>query len=166
MAKEMRQASWEDPPPHPEERTRAKIERLKPGEKGEKVYALRASLQKIMMDDCSVFRREEGLSRALAEIRRLKEGCERIAVRDPGTRFNSELMEAFELESLLGLAEAILVSAQARQESRGAHYREDFPERDDQHWLKHTLIQRTDAGPRISFKPVTITRFQPKARTY
>jgi len=166
MAKEMRQASWEDPPPHPEERTRAKIERLKAGEKGEKVYALRASLQKIMMDDCSVFRREEGLSRALAEIRRLKEGCERIAVRDPGTRFNSELMEAFELESLLGLAEAILVSAQARQESRGAHYREDFPERDDQHWLKHTLIQRTDAGPRISFKPVTITRFQPKARTY
>jgi succinate dehydrogenase / fumarate reductase flavoprotein subunit len=166
MAQKMRQASWEDPPPHPEERTRAKIERLKAGEKGEKVYALRASLQKIMMDDCSVFRREEGLSRALAEIRRLKEGCERIAVRDPGTRFNSELMEAFELESLLGLAEAILVSAQARQESRGAHYREDFPERDDQHWLKHTLIQRTDAGPRISFKPVTITRFQPKARTY
>jgi succinate dehydrogenase / fumarate reductase flavoprotein subunit len=75
-------------------------------------------------------------------------------------------MEAFELESLLGLAEAILVSAQARQESRGAHYREDFPERDDQRWLKHTLIQKTYAGPRISFKPVTITRFQPQARTY
>jgi succinate dehydrogenase / fumarate reductase flavoprotein subunit len=75
-------------------------------------------------------------------------------------------MEVFELESLLGLAEAILVSAQARQESRGAHDREDFPERDDRNWLKHTLVQWTGQGPRIFFKPVTITRFQPKVRTY
>ncbi|HXZ36130.1 MAG TPA: succinate dehydrogenase/fumarate reductase flavoprotein subunit, partial [Thermodesulfobacteriota bacterium] len=134
--------------------------------KGEKVNAVRASLQKIMMEDCSVFRREEGLSHALKEIHDLQESYERIAVQDPGTRFNSDLMEAFELESLLGLAEAILASALARQESRGAHYREDFPERDDQNWLKHTLILKADHGPRVFFKPVTITRFQPKARTY
>jgi succinate dehydrogenase / fumarate reductase flavoprotein subunit len=166
MVQELSQVPWEDSPRRPEEKTLAKIESLKARKKGEKVHALRASLQKAMMDHCSVFRREEGLSRALAEVCALKEGCERIAVRDPGTRFNSDLMEAFELEFLLGLGEAILLSAQARQESRGAHYREDFPERDDQHWLKHTLIQRTHQGPKIFFKPVTITRFQPKARAY
>jgi succinate dehydrogenase / fumarate reductase flavoprotein subunit len=166
MIQDLSQVSWEAPPSHPEEGTLTRIESLKAGGKGEKIHALRASLQKIMMDDCSVFRQEEGLSRALAGLRNLQEGYKRIAVRDPGVRFNSDLMEAFELESLLGLAEAILVSAQARQESRGAHYRKDFPERDDQRWLKHTLIQKTDAGPRISFKPVTIARFQPKARTY
>jgi succinate dehydrogenase / fumarate reductase flavoprotein subunit len=163
---ELKRAPWEGLPPHPEERTLDKIESLKGRGKGEKIHALRDSLQKMMMDDCSVFRRQEGLSRALAGIRDLQESYKGIAVRDPGTRFNSDLMEAFELESLLGLAEAILVSAQARQESRGAHYREDFPERDDQDWLKHTLIQKTEQGPRVFFKPVTITRFQPKARTY
>jgi succinate dehydrogenase / fumarate reductase, flavoprotein subunit len=166
MIQELSQGYSEDLSGRPEERTLAKIESLEKRGKGEEVHALRASLQKIMMDDCSVFRQEEGLSRALAGIRNLQEGYKRIAVRDPGTRFNSDLMEAFELESLLGLAEAILVSAQARKESRGAHYREDFPERDDRNWLKHTLIQRTDQGPRIFSKPVTITRFQPKARTY
>jgi succinate dehydrogenase / fumarate reductase flavoprotein subunit len=166
MIREISQVSWEDFPPDFGGATLAKIEGLKARGKGEKVHALRASLQKIMMEDCSVFRREQGLSRAFAAIRDLQENYKRIAVRDPGTRFNSDLMEAFELESLLGLAEAIVVSAQARQESRGAHSREDFPERDDQNWLKHTLIQKTDHGPRVSFKPVTITRFQPKARTY
>jgi succinate dehydrogenase / fumarate reductase flavoprotein subunit len=166
MIREFSRVPWEGLPSHSEERTLAKIEGLKAGGKGEKVHVLRASLQKIMMDDCSVFRREEGLSRAFAAIRDLQESYKRIAVRDPGTRFNSDLMEAFELESLLGLSEAILASALARKESRGAHYREDFPERDDQDWLKHTLIQKTDHGPRIFFKPVTITRFQPKARTY
>jgi len=166
LIREIRQISWEDLPPDFGERTLAKIESLRARGKGEKVYALRASLQKIMMDDCSVFRQEEGLSRAFAALRGLQESYKRIAVRDPGTRFNSDLMEAFELESLLGLAEAILASALARQESRGAHYREDFPERDDQNWLKHTLVLRTDHGPKVFFKPVTITRFQPKARTY
>ena len=75
-------------------------------------------------------------------------------------------MVAFELESLLGLAEAIVVSALVRQESRGAHSREDYPDRDDHNWLKHTLIQKTEKEPRVFFKPLTVTRFQPKARTY
>jgi succinate dehydrogenase / fumarate reductase flavoprotein subunit len=166
MIRELIQVPWEEPPPHPEEGIRVEIERMKAREKGEKVQTLRASLQKTMMDDCSVFRRAEKLSRALSELGTLKERYKKIAVRDPGTRFNSDLMEVFELESLLGLAEAILVSAQARQESRGAHDREDFPERDDRNWLKHTLVQWTGQGPRIFFKPVTVTRFQPKARVY
>jgi succinate dehydrogenase / fumarate reductase flavoprotein subunit len=83
-----------------------------------------------------------------------------------GPRFNTDLLETLELESLLHLAETIVVSALARQESRGAHYREDFPERDDTQWLKHTLVQKTDTGPRLFYKPVRVTRFEPKPRVY
>ena len=89
-----------------------------------------------------------------------------MTIDNPGLRFNTELMEALELESLLGLAEAILLSAMAREESRGAHSREDFPQRDDQNWLKHTLIQKAEDGSRLFYKPVTITKFEPKPRVY
>jgi succinate dehydrogenase / fumarate reductase flavoprotein subunit len=75
-------------------------------------------------------------------------------------------MEALELESLLGLAETVVLSALNRQESRGAHLREDFPERDDQNWLKHTLVKRGDRGPELFYKPVNIKTFEPKPRTY
>ncbi|MCK5724131.1 MAG: succinate dehydrogenase/fumarate reductase flavoprotein subunit, partial [Gammaproteobacteria bacterium] len=81
-------------------------------------------------------------------------------------RFNTDLLEALELESLLGLADVILASAIARKESRGAHFREDYPIRDDKNWLKHTLAQKTDNGPRLFYKPVTITKFEPKPRVY
>ena len=166
MIQDMKQLSWSDLPAHPEERTLARIETLIKRKQGETAYALRASLQKTMMDHCSVFRNQTGLSQALADIQVLKGKYENIFVRDHGPRYNTDLMEAFELESLLGLAEAIVVSALARQESRGAHSRQDYPDRDDHNWLKHTLIQKTERDPRIFFKPVTITRFQPKARTY
>ncbi len=166
MIQDLRQLPWSDLPARPEERTLARIENLKKRKQGETAYGLRASLQKTMMDHCSVFRNQTGLSQALADIQSLKEKYENIFVRNQGSRYNTDLMEAFELESLLGLAQAIVVSALARQESRGAHSREDYPDRDDQNWLKHTLIQETEKGPRVFFKPVTITRFQPKARTY
>ncbi len=166
MLRDLKHLSWSELPPHPEERTVARIEDLKKRKKGERAYPLRASLQKTMMEHCSVFRNQEGLSQALADIRTLEERYQKITIQNHGTHYNSDLMEAFELESLLGLAEAIVASALARQESRGAHSREDYPERDDQNWLKHTLVQKSDEGPTISFKPVTVTRFQPKARTY
>ena len=85
---------------------------------------------------------------------------------DKGRRFNTDLLEALELESLLYLGEAILVSALSREESRGAHFREDYPERDDRNWLKHTLVEKTETGPRLFSKPVTITRFKPQPRVY
>jgi succinate dehydrogenase / fumarate reductase flavoprotein subunit len=166
MIQDLRQLPWSDLPAQPEERTLARIENLKKRKQGETAYGLRASLQKTMMDHCSVFRNQTGLSQALEDIQALKEKYENIFVRNQGSRYNTDLMEAFELESLLGLAQAIVVSALARQESRGAHSREDYPDRDDHNWLKHTLIQETEKGPRVFFKPVTITRFQPKARTY
>jgi succinate dehydrogenase / fumarate reductase flavoprotein subunit len=166
MRKDMKRASWGELPSHPEERTKARIEDLKRRKQGERAYPLKASLQKIMMEHCSVFRNQAGLSQALTEIQTLKERYKEIVVQNHGARYNSDLTEAFELESLLGLGEAIVISALARQESRGAHFREDFPDRDDQTWLKHTLVQKTEEQPRVFFKPVTITRFQPKARTY
>jgi succinate dehydrogenase / fumarate reductase flavoprotein subunit len=123
-------------------------------------------MQKVMMDDCSVFRMEDRLSGALTEIRRLKGEYDKIIIDDHGLGFNSDLLEAIELESLLGLAEAIIVSAMNRRESRGAHYREDYPRRDDQNCLQHTLIRKTEDGPEVFYKPVTLTRFQPELRVY
>jgi succinate dehydrogenase / fumarate reductase flavoprotein subunit len=76
------------------------------------------------------------------------------------------LIDALELQNMLPLAEAIVASALNRTESRGAHSREDYPDRDDEHWLKHTLVQRTDSGLSITYKPVTITLFPPKPRAY
>jgi succinate dehydrogenase / fumarate reductase flavoprotein subunit len=166
MAEDLKKLPWNDPPDHPEERVVSGIKDLKGRKKGEKVGHLRKSLQEVMGKDCAVFRREDALKEALSEVRTLKEKYEKIAISNLGERFNTDLLEAFELEGLIGLAEAIVMSALARRESRGAHYREDFPERDDENFLKHTLIQRTEEGPRIFSKPVSITRFQPKPRTY
>jgi succinate dehydrogenase / fumarate reductase flavoprotein subunit len=119
-----------------------------------------------MMAHCSVFRHEKTLVQALSEIEALKEAYARLGIDNRGACFNTDLLEAIELEHLLGLGEAIVASAVARKESRGAHSREDFPERDDEHWLKHTLIQQLDRGYRVFDKPVSVTRFQPKPRAY
>jgi len=89
-----------------------------------------------------------------------------IRVRDVGKVYNTDLLEARELGYLIDNAEAMATSALARTESRGAHSRDDFPERDDAGWLKHTLAYRDEAGPTLRYKPVTVTRFEPKPRTY
>ena len=89
-----------------------------------------------------------------------------MAIDDHGKCFNTDLMEAFEFGCLLDCAEATVDGALAREESRGAHYREDFPNRDDKNWLAHTLVYRTSGGPQMRKKPVVITEFQPKERKY
>ncbi len=148
------------------EAAKERIELIKNRDLGEKSTYIRRKMQEILTDRCSVYRHEEDLEEALEELRKLKERYKAVKIDDRGTAYNTDLLEALELESLLGLAEVILISAKNRQESRGAHYREDFPERDDKNWLKHTLIQNTGDGERVFYKPVVITRFQPKARTY
>jgi succinate dehydrogenase / fumarate reductase flavoprotein subunit len=143
-----------------------KIARLlnHPGQ--EKIDPLRKKMRSVMMDYGSVFRNEDGLRTGMEEIQNLKGRYKEIGVVNKGKIFNYELMEAFELGHQLDLAEVILFSALQRRESRGAHYREDFPSRADQYFLKHTFVFQTPKGPEVRYKPVKITRFQPEARVY
>ncbi len=118
------------------------------------------------MADCGVFRTGEMLTRALDSVRDIKARYADVAIADHGCVFNTELLEARELGYLIDCAETTVMAALARTESRGAHSREDFPERDDTNWLKHSLAFRGDAGPVLDSRPVSITRFEPKPRTY
>ena len=144
----------------------AELGALRGRHEGENPAHIRRDLAAAMMDDCGVFRDDEGLRRLTVKVRQLKERFARARVQDSGMVFNTDLLEAREVGYLLDCAEATVHSAVARTESRGAHFREDHPERDDVNWLKHSLATRADGGPQLAYKPVTITRFQPKPRTY
>jgi succinate dehydrogenase / fumarate reductase, flavoprotein subunit len=145
----------------------AELERLLAVTRGEPAAKLREELQDTMMDHVGVFREEAGMTQAVEKVRELKERYASVVVMDKGRRFNTDLLEAWELRNLLDLAEVTAVSALNRQESRGAHSREDFPARDDVEWLKHTLASHApDGSVSIAYKPVTITQFQPKERVY
>ena len=132
----------------------------------EKIDPIRKRMQEVMMAYGSVFRNEEGLKKGIDEIRTLRDRYQGIEVMNKEKVFNFELMEAIELGHQLFLSEVILFSALHRRESRGAHFREDFPTRADGTYLKHTLVFQTPKGPEVRYKPVTITRFQPEARVY
>ncbi len=153
--------------PNPEKEVADQIAALMRGEGKERGGPIRAEMQTVMMDRVSVFRNREGLLEALGKIRELKRRYEQVAIQDKGNCFNRDLLDAIELGYMLDLAEVITLGALTREESRGAHSREDFPERDDENWLVHTMFRHSpDEGPQIFFKPVTITKFQPKERKY
>jgi len=143
-----------------------KIKKLFSAQGEGKACEIRQGMQSLMMEKGSVFRNEEGLKEGIEEIRSLKERYDHIGIVDKRKAFNFELMEAMELGHQLTLAEVILFGALHRRESRGAHYREDFPARTDRYFLKHTLVFQTPKGPDVRYKPVKITRFQPEARVY
>jgi succinate dehydrogenase / fumarate reductase flavoprotein subunit len=145
---------------------REEIEALRSRRDGESPVELKAELATLMMDNVGVFRTEPMMQAAVAGVAEIKERYGRIRVRDVGKVYNTDLLEARELGYLIDNAEAMATSALARTESRGAHSRDDFPERDDAGWLKHTLAYRGEAGPTLRYKPVTVTRFEPKPRTY
>ena len=132
----------------------------------ERLGAIREEMQGLMTDYGSVFRTGEGLEKGRDAMLGLKERLGHAPVKNRGRIFNYELMEAFELSCQLILCEVILASGAQRKESRGAHFREDFPERDDRSYLKHTLTFLGESGPEVHYKPVSVTRFQPEARTY
>jgi succinate dehydrogenase / fumarate reductase, flavoprotein subunit len=159
-----------DMPPLPADATAPAAEsfrRILETQTGEPAGRLREEMQDVMMDHVSVFREEPGIRTAVEKIRELKERFQNVVVMDKGRRYNMDLLEAWELENLLDLAEVTAVCALNRTESRGAHSREDYPDRDDQGWLKHTLAYLGEDGNiDIRYKPVTITRFQPKERVY
>jgi succinate dehydrogenase / fumarate reductase flavoprotein subunit len=148
------------------EAVRGELEAMRTRHDGENPNRIRQELATAMMDDCGVFRTDEGLRRLTPVVRDLKDRYKRVRVQDQGTIFNTDLLEAREVGYLLDCAEATVASALARTESRGAHYREDFPERNDSDWLKHTLAFAAEGGPRLKTRPVTITRFEPKPRVY
>ena len=148
------------------EKAAARISDLMNGKGTETIGDIMGQMQEIMMDKASVFRTGAGLGEALEKIRELQKRYRNIRLRDQGSCFNRNLLDALELEHMLDLAEVIAMGALHREESRGAHFREDFPERNDKQFLVHTLVRYTDDTPQIFEKPVTITRFQPKERKY
>ena len=144
----------------------AKLSGLMTAKGKERIGDIMGDMQEAMMDKVSVFRMEAPMKEALEKIIELKERYQHISLRDKGSCFNRDLLDALELGHMLDLAEVIAMGALFRQESRGAHFREDFPERNDDDFLVHTLVRHTDKGPEIFEKPVTITRFQPQERKY
>ena len=132
----------------------------------ERVPEIRMEMQDVMMKCCSVFRDEEGLEEAAAVLSELRERYERVGIVSKNLNFNYELMEALECGHLLDVAEILTRSALLRKESRGAHSREDYPERDDLNFLFHTLLVKDGEGVRFEKRPVRITRFEPKPRKY
>jgi len=153
-------------PPGVEAKTAAMIRGLLDRSGAVSYGPIQAEMAVLMMDKASVFRTAQGLQAALSGLHNLKHRYGSIHVTDKGKCFNRELFDVLELGYMLELAEAIATGALFRQESRGAHSREDFPKRDDAGFLVHTLLSFDTAAPRVRTKPVTITRFQPQERKY
>ncbi len=148
------------------DRAREMVDKAMNGPRHERVSQLRAELQASMMDNASVFRTHETLTAQAAKLEELERRYELIGVEDKGKVYNTELMEALELGFLLDNAKLLVHAALNRKESRGAHSREDYQERDDANWLKHTLVHKDEGGLRIDYKPVTLGRYEPKPRVY
>jgi succinate dehydrogenase / fumarate reductase, flavoprotein subunit len=166
MLQEIQETDFAMLPAEPDAVARATIAGIIGREKGENVADIRAEMQTVMMDKVSVVRDEKGMREAEQRIRELQQAYRNIAIQDKGKRYNTDLTEAMELGCMLDCAETIIHGALARQESRGAHYRDDFQTRDDKNWLAHSMITRTSGGMELKKKPVVITTFEPKERKY
>jgi succinate dehydrogenase / fumarate reductase flavoprotein subunit len=165
-AKFIKENDWAPLPARADEQARALVSKLKNSRGKERPAEIRDALQDEMMDKASVFREAKRLTAMREKLRELRERYQQVKIGDQSLRYNTELLEVIELGGLLDLAEVLVESALARQESRGAHYREDFPKRDDPNWLKHTLAYVAEEGVEFKYKPVTITKFEPKERKY
>lgn len=143
-----------------------RISHLMERTKGEPVWQLREELGKTMNQYVGIFRTREKIEKARECLLDLRKRVDQVALQDKGRIFNMQLTAALELGSVYELACVITESSLFREESRGAHYRFDFPKRDDQRWLVHTLAYSTSSGPRLDTLPVTITRHPPQERTY
>ena len=132
----------------------------------ERVPAIRDEMRRIMNEEVWIYRNGPQLETALKEIRQLKNRFRSVRIEDKGKPFNTGLLETLQLDFMLDLAEVTIACALPRAESRGAHSRTDYPKRDDQNWLKHTLAYCTGDGPRLEYMSVTITKWPPVARTY
>ncbi|MDN5661466.1 MAG: FAD-binding protein, partial [Brevibacterium aurantiacum] len=166
-------ADFVELPEAAENDTVALLEKMRTSDGTERIGAIRKDLQELMDANVQVFRTDETLREALDEIAKLRERYNNVGIQDRGKRFNLDLLEAVELNFLLELAEVISVAAIHRKESRGGHFREDFPDRDDEGFMHHTMTyldpdSETDGikGMRLETKPVIVTRYQPMERKY
>ncbi|MEM4781580.1 MAG: FAD-binding protein [Halalkalicoccus sp.] len=147
-----------------------RIEHLMEKDDGVQQAQLREKLQKTMTQNVNVFRTEAGLKQALRDIREVREQYEDVYVDDPSRTFNTDLQQTIEMRNLIDTAEAITLGALARDEFRGAHWRQEYQERRDEKWLKHTLLSWNDGTPELWFKPVILEgedkTYEPKIRSY
>jgi succinate dehydrogenase / fumarate reductase flavoprotein subunit len=161
-------------PADPEAGVVSLVDSLRDAGGSERVAAIRADLQRTMDLNAQVYRTEGSLKQALSDIELLKARYADVSVQDKGRRFNTDLLEGIELGFLLDLAEVLVVSALARQESRGGHFREDYTTRDDVNFMRHTMAYREEGDPadgggttiRLDYKPVVQTRYRPMERKY
>jgi succinate dehydrogenase / fumarate reductase flavoprotein subunit len=153
-------------PKDPEDQARKLVEDIRSREKGEAQINIRNELRDEMMDNVGVVRTEESLLHAQKKLVELKERFAQVAIQDKGHTFNTELMEVIELGFLLDCSVATIEGALARKESRGGHYREDYPKRDDANFLKHTLAYLERSEVDLRYKPVTLGTFEPQERKY
>lgn len=148
------------------ERDRKRIAALMSRKGGERVVALRKEIGKIMMEHFGILRNRERMEEGKRRLEGVRSRLGNIYLQDRGKVFNLELIEALQLYSIIDLAEVIAAGACSREESRGAHSRTDFPDRNDQEWMKHTLAYQSDHGPRLDYQAVNITRIPPAEREY
>lgn len=168
MAEAIRQGQGLNPlPENPEATTREMLDSILSRTDGERAVSIRTDLQETMMTNVSVYRTDDTLAEAMGDLQTLRQRAATVTCDDKGKRFNTDLMDAVEVQFMVDYAEAITESAKNRTESRGAHLREDYASRDDENWLKHTLFWSDQkGGTEIGYKDVIITRFQPKERKY
>ena len=167
MIRYCQEADFTPLPNEPEAFAREQAEALlaRP-EDGERVADIRSQMQGVMMDHVGVFREQPGIQEAIDVLSDLQERYRRISIDDKGSQYNTDLLEAWELGALLDIAQVTAAAALNRTESRGAHSREDCPQRDDAEWLKHSLAYRADGHIELRYKPVTIIDYPPKERVY
>jgi succinate dehydrogenase / fumarate reductase flavoprotein subunit len=154
-------------PPSVESDADRELQELLDRQDGERPWSIRDELASTMHENFGVFRREEQMRRQGEIVEGLRERYQRVVVEDKGNVFNNDLTQALELGFLLDLAACMVPCGIERKESRGAHARPyDYPERDDENFLKHTLVTMSDGRPKVEWKPVTMTKWQPQERTY
>ena len=160
------EAAFQELPEDAEDFARQQLEDLQNRVGDENAVDIANEMKDVMNDYVGVFRTEEGMTRALETVRVLKERFKNIQLGDKGRIYNTDLLSVWELGNLLDLSEVTAVAALNRTESRGAHAREDYPKRDDEKWMNHSLAWMKDGEIELRYKPVVITKYQPQERVY